>query len=168
MRIFPCYGCPLKVGCKEHEGFQKRAAGTGAVSIRFRCQKLISELRPGRKVVITAPSYAYGGYSDESWVCIGNYEVRATITAAKAYKFVCTVDPGELDPEQCKEDGDIDAYRFRRTIPHHRIVRFLDEPDLRICKGGCVVRDGWHDSKDQPCQCQEMQDLQRSWEKALA
>lgn len=89
--------------------------------------------------------------------------VPATITSvATGYRFACTVDP--IDEVMNTPNGeDANKYRFRRKMRHFRIVRFLDEPDLRICEAGNLIRDGVCDRKDavpgEKCACQFMSEV---------
>lgn len=139
MHLFPCNGCPLAERCAQRAAFYARARAARCTSIRFRCDILGTELRPGRRIVITAPNieFAPGDYYGEPVAEVtGKIEIPATITERHpGYRFTCTVDPGE------HYEAD-DARRWRKKMPHRRIVRFLDEPDGHVCPQGCVVRDG--------------------------
>ena len=132
--IYPCHSCPLREGCQQREEFRQRAREARCTSIRFRCAILAGELRPGRRIVVKGG--VFDGWDDLDWL-----DVKATVTRVIGCKFNCTVDPYQIDGV---DDGG-EPHRFRRTRPHSRIVRFLDEPDAQVCSKGCVVRDGFCD-----------------------
>jgi hypothetical protein len=151
----------LREGCAKRAEFAKRAAGTGAVSIRFRCDILLREIRPGRRIVIwqpflvADPTYHYPGDDDRriQWM-----PVAATITRADgSYTFVCTVDPGQAPAHGVVLDDQAPAERrsrrFRKTQRHIRIIRFLDEPDAPLCDAPYVLRDGRCDAHEGACRC---------------
>lgn len=135
-RINPCFRCPLRHGCEQRAEFQRRVVGLGARSVTFACAKLAAELRPGRRVAIKHPA-AVPCRGDDDGYTIEHIKVAATITAVDSgMRFSSVVDP---TPEVF--DGD-DKYRFRRKQAHYRILRFLDEPDLKLCDAGNVQHDG--------------------------
>ena len=144
-RIFPCFRCPLRKGCDErNELLRLAAAATGAVSIRFRCEKLKMALRIGRRIEISTPAVTNVDRDDGS-VTISHQPVPATITRlAAGYAFGSVIDPGYAE----------DRFRFRRNQHHYRIIRFLDEPDAEVCQGGAVVREGRCDSPN-GCFCRD-------------
>jgi hypothetical protein len=157
--IHPCRLCPLREGCEQREKFRALARGSQAVSITYRCPILAKEIRVGRRVGINAPyidllNIGYQYNRSECDVRVGNREVYATITSVRRdHSFAATVDFGALGSV---EDGGIgvntkdpNALRFRRTQKHHRILRFLDDPDEPLCKMcGSRIRDGQCDRRD--------------------
>ncbi len=142
-RLYPCHGCPLRNGCEKRDEFRQRANGVGAVTIKFRCNKLLDEMRPGRRISIETPRIVASPYCDDETVRSGSYVVSATITTRTGYKFTCVVDPGqpgtEIEPER-------PLIRFRKTMGHHRIKAFKAEPDATLCEFERVQRDGVCDS----------------------
>lgn len=167
-RITPCYRCPLREGCGRRAELAKRCAGLGAVSIKFRCDILKAALRVGRRILIQAPRIVgyLGGeatYEERD----GSFEVKATITAVyDNYRFRSTVDPDSFgDPDEPDEPmvaescSGSDKIRFRKRQAHYRIIRFLDEPDLPVCKNSNVQRNGkcdWlKDALSESCWCSD-------------
>jgi hypothetical protein len=55
VRINPCHGCPLKKGCDLYDEFRQRAAGIGARSVTFRCQRVVEKIRPGTRITMSMP-----------------------------------------------------------------------------------------------------------------
>lgn len=156
--IAPCHDCPLKQGCEQRDEFRRRAKGMGAASIKFRCPRLAAELRPGRRVELASVIVGItpGYYPDD-----GDHAVRrdvpATITGALGNKFTCVIDPGHIseNPDDHRA-RDVSALRFRRSQRYARIRRFLDEPDMPVCKNRRVMRNGGCDRhKDEPCYCKQ-------------
>jgi hypothetical protein len=151
-RITPCYRCPLREGCERRAELAKRCAGLGAVSIKFRCDILKAALRIGRRVLIQAPRivnsvgsiYGDGGPYEER---NGSFQVKATITAVyDNHRFRSTVDPDSFgdpdEPEIAEHCCGSDKIRFRKCQPHYRILRFLEEPDMPVCRNSNVQRAG--------------------------
>lgn len=165
--IAPCTRCPLSAGCEHRDELRKKARGLGARSVRFNCDILKAEVRRGRRIVIMAPVvqdiriYDYDDRFDHPY--FGKIEVNATIANVRPdYSFQAVIDAGQL-PTDGVVDGEyheeltpeqVNARRFRRMQPHIRIIRFLDEPDRKVCAldnlmlpaGGCETRYG-------ECQC---------------
>lgn len=156
MRIEPCFGCPMREGCTERDAYRSAASKTGAVAIRYRCTKLEGELRPGRRIVTTVPRL--DADRDGELRRRGDHEVQATIVSASGPRFCCVVDPGE--PGIDGQGTDVrPTVRFRRTMRHTRIRRFLTEPDAKVCKQGRVQRDtGCDFPSDSHCYCAAMED----------
>ena len=158
--IAPCHDCPLKQGCTQRDEFRRRTKGLNAASIKFRCDKLTAELRPGRRIELGAAVVGVGwGYDGEEDGVIRR-DVPATITGATGTRFTCVIDPGHIteNPDgHSEETRDISALRFRRYQRHSRIRRFLDEPDATLCEHGKrVMRGGTCDRpKDGVCYCDE-------------
>jgi len=151
-RIFPCFRCPLREGCAEKRVFAEKVRGLGARSVAFDCAKLGAELRRGRRIVVETPRLVVvDSYSGEQ-ARRGSYHDTATINyVAPSYRFTCVVDPGQ------HSEG---KQRFRRLRGHHRIVRFLDEPDGVFCKLGELQRDGACDTgPDMSCSCKQWADM---------
>lgn len=159
MRIKPCHGCPFREGCELRDEFRARARGVGASSITFRCGRLADLLRPGSRVVITAPviGTTYGYDEKEHEVCVDRLQVKATVTKLDGQgRFACVVDPGQLIDEEGEPVAD--KYRFRKLAPVSRIKRLLDEPAFPICEGGNVVRDDKCDTRESgDCWCPRSQ-----------
>lgn len=158
-RINPCHGCPAREGCEQRDEFRRRIAGIGARSVTFRCERLNAALRPGRRIVIGTPVMV-----DHSSYCEPNFRIRqtavpATITRSHDGKFTCVIDPGHvrgrLDLYENDEPEDIEKYRFRKYLRAQQIIRFLDEPDMPVCRNGRVQRDGTCDAPDGGCYCAE-------------
>lgn len=168
--IHPCRLCPLKNGCEQVPVFRKRAKIEGASSVTFRCGILTDALSPGRRIVIRTPVQTVG-YSYPSGDEIGVYhkEVSATITSSAGSRFACTVDPDQIDEEEIF-DGvrDKTMIRFRRSQPHHRIVRFLDEPMREICECNRVKTETGCDSPDGGCACAEVAEWNAELQSAAA
>lgn len=157
--IFPCCRCPLREGCEQRAAFRAKVSGLGLQSAGFRCHRLKAEIRVGRRIVIMQPylmdENEYSAYERT----IHRLEVKATITKTyNKYCFVCTVDPGQHPEDQIESDEDVKTARFRRKQTHHRIVRFLDEPDATVCEAGNVQRDGACDNRE-GCLCAEQRAL---------
>lgn len=80
---------------------------------------------------------------------IRHIEVNATISNARGdYSFSAVIDAGQIGDIHF-EDGEvaedltpeqINDRRFRKTQSHIRIVRFLDEPDRKLCEIGNLMR----------------------------
>ena len=152
MIIKPCFRCPLRECCAEREEFRRRARGLGAVSVMFRCAKIEAALRPGRRIVVDSPVLSG---TDPDWDArVIHVPVPATITGCDRTLFTCVVDPGTPGTEDEPEKPII---RFRRRMGHHRIMRFLDEPDMELCsRGRRIQRNGVCDRpRDEPCLCAE-------------
>lgn len=154
-RIYPCFRCPLRIGCEQHAEFKRRAKDVGARSIAFDCSRLGGELRPGRRVVIRQPfqrPYQQHDGSYDGEYSIEHREVSATVTsiARRGYRFAAVVDPGSGEFENEK-------FRFRRKQPHFRVVRFLDEPDAELCTQGNVRRGGKCDALNE-CTCEQFRE----------
>lgn len=137
VRINPCFGCPIKDGCKLRDDFRKRVAGLGLRSATFRCAQLAAALEIGTRIVIKAPfrsiSDGYGEYD------IAYEEVPATITSSDGNSFACIIDRDAMVENLANyEDSetDPDKVRFRRTMRHSRILRFLNEPKRAFCESG--------------------------------
>jgi len=158
--INPCRGCPLRDGCALRAEWRQKVCGLGLRNAWFVCPTLAKEIRPGRRIQVTIPvmgiGYDYRGGEHE---CFGGRKmVRATITTADArnHTFACVVDPGQIsEEEQFSNSKTIDEIRFLKRRHHWRIVQFLDEPDLPLCKLGNVLRDGKCDTSDGSCSCRE-------------
>jgi len=165
-RINPCHGCPLREGCDLRETFRERTRLLGDVarSVTFRCKKLADALRPGRRVLVPTPRpkegpYSWGGDPD---IQIESVAVPATITGSHDNTFSCVIDEGNVFGRWSYEAGGQQApderFRFRKSMRHTRVVRFLDEPDRRLCEMGKRVMkaDGTCDKPDDwPCYCKD-------------
>ena len=136
-QIHPCRGCPLRDGCERRDELRAKIKGIGARSVTFDCQKLRREMHKGRRIVIKAP---FQEWNRDNEYRIVKRPVRATILFASGVSFVAAIDPFA---------GVEDRYRFRRYQPHHRIVRFLDEPDAPFCANGNILsEDGGCDRRE--------------------
>lgn len=149
VRINPCFRCPLATGCEHRNELRRRVSGIGARSVNFPCDRLAAEVRPGRRIVISHPVWYEDG---------GDYRrmnVPATITSiTTGYRFACIVDP--IEEVMFMQDGkDANKYRFRRTMRHFRIVRFLEEPDEKFCELGQLRRLDRCDVRDGECLCEQ-------------
>lgn len=154
VRIFPCFGCSLGKGCDKRSGLSKRVSGLGLRAAAFPCDRLGAEIRIGRRIVIMQPVAMEDPNSWEEHVTIVKREVAATITGTSDhYRFACTVDKGAVGEVEFSADAE-DRKRFRKTQAHHRIVRFLDEPDAEVCINNNVKRDGGCDRLGE-CACEE-------------
>lgn len=127
MRINPCHGCRFKSGCGIYEGFRKSAAGTGARSITFRCERVQKMLPPGTRVMLPM------AYRDEDGNGWGPQVVRTTMpaTVLRTYddaRFHAVMDKDELIEE--------DRFRWRKKMHIRRIAGILDDPPVAICKNG--------------------------------
>lgn len=138
VRINPCFGCPLRFDCALRADFARRVHGLGLRSATFNCERLSKALAPGTRIVITAPTFGFAEYEGE--IMTGRREVKATITSSFGNRFACVVDQSEIDAMaedgETAESANLDRIRFRKTMRHSRIVRFLDEPAWRVCEYG--------------------------------
>lgn len=142
VRIVPCYRCPIRDGCQQRDEFRRKARGIGAASIRFECQRLADAIKPGTRIEIDQPYLDEDGNGFVSQVC---YErMPATITHSDGRRFACTVDEHEWIENP--------KYRFRRMAPAHRVIRFLDEPERKLCPlcGSVILLGGRCDTPDGP------------------
>lgn len=156
VRINPCFGCPIRTDCETRAVYKARVSGLGLRSATFRCDRLAERLRPGTRIVVRHPikdtdDYEYG---------VSHVELPATITTSDGQKFACVIDREALaaalgyDGEY--EDDMVDRVRFRKTMRHSRIVRFLDEPRRLLAEcGNPITPDGKHDSRNGPCGCKQ-------------
>jgi hypothetical protein len=166
--ISPCFRCPIREGCEHKASLVKRCARLGAVSIKFRCDILRAAMRVGRRIEISVPHVVVtSNYESEGYSRNGSRLISATITAVLPnYKFRCTVDPHCHDDEEGEREWE--KMRFRRYKPHYRIIRFLEEPDLKVCESGNVQRDGkcdfLPDSPDAICWCESTKRSMREME----
>lgn len=138
VRINPCFGCPIKAGCSLRDDFRKRVSGLGLRSATFRCSRIEDALAPGTRISIEHPFRAAGDnfYGDYNIV---RHEVPATISSSSGHMFSCIVDRDVLVDLLENYEGsetDPDKVRFRKTMRHSRIVKFLDEPKRRLCDNG--------------------------------
>jgi len=153
----PCTGCPLRVGCKQRDEFRQRVAGLGLRSATFNCALLKSALAPGTRIVVRHPiGVETSGYSGEPYYDIVRVELPATIIGSGRDDFSCVIDRDALVAaiEEHEADADkLDIYRFRKTMKHTRIVRFLDEPRRALSPCGRPKRpDGKCDLRaDESC-----------------
>lgn len=166
-RLNPCHGCPVRAGCEQREVFRAKARGLGARSITFRCPRLDKELRQGRRILVMTPrmkehvrSTAY-----EPDFRVEMVAVPATITGSHDGEFTCVIDPGHVYGRlngNLEESPPDDKYRFRRKMRAARIIRFLDEPDMEVCKNGArVMRGGVCDRlPDEACYCKQFDEVQ--------
>jgi hypothetical protein len=163
VRIKPCHGCFIRhTGNAECDtiraGIQKSIAGAGLRSATFHCAILARIIKPGARVIIRQPVFAEDGdgFGGEA---VFRKEVKATITSAKpGGLFACVVDKGQIDEGEdlsiCVRDKAL--IRFRKTMRHTRIVRFLDEPMRKVCDyGNPVDGAGNCDSADGKCACKD-------------
>jgi hypothetical protein len=147
--IAPCTRCPLRAGCGHRDELRKRVRGLGARSVRFNCDILRTEVRQGRRIVIRHPVLEYDDrYHDERFAVVW-IEVNATISSARPdSSFSAVIDRGLIeeamggDPSEWPEGVTVEQVndrRFRKTQSHIRIIRFLDEPDRKLCAGGNLL-----------------------------
>lgn len=151
-RIVPCYRCPLREGCQQRDIYRQKAAGIGAVSIRFKCPVLAARLAPGTRIKIPHPVgvLEYDCYAGEHEV-FKKYDLPATITTSDGYNFAAIIDVDQTD-----EDGQPVKNRFRRKMPAYRIAEFLDEPPRKFCElGNLLLPDGKCDNSDGECYCKK-------------
>ncbi len=162
VRINPCFGCPLRDGCEQKAVFSARVRGLGLRSATFTCSRLSAAIAPGRRIVVTMPTFSCNSYDNE--VTSGRREVKATIHASHGNEFACVVDQADIDEmvedEVVAENADPNKIRWRKTMRHSRIVRFLDEPNWthRDC-GNLVSPDGACHTRDGHCFCKQYGDL---------
>lgn len=158
VRINPCFGCPLRSGCDQREDFAKRVRGLGLRSATFNCAKLTGALSVGTRIEIAAPIRDYGTSMDPGYeFAITRVVLPATIHSTDGSRFACVIDREAMQAAMDRHsDGEtsVDAVRFRRTMRHSRIVRFLDEPRRKLCEFGNVITpDGKCDSRNSECGC---------------
>lgn len=169
VRLNPCFGCPIKVGCDLRAAWSAKISGLGLRSVWFNCDRLAAELRVGRRIIVAAP--VSDGYGYDSSVVRKN--VNATITAVdKGHRFACVIDPGQItDEELIHEGADIDKIRFWKYRHHWRIAGLLDEPDCSVCKFGNLKRDGKCDfraDKADRCACDDLAETERHMQEFIA
>lgn len=161
VRINPCFGCPLKVGCTQRTEFSKRVSGLGLRSATFNCAKLDAALSPGTRIVVTMP--VIGQDEDGSYEYnVGRHDVPATIVTSAGNKFSCIVDADAVktmeDLGYLGENVDPNKIRFRKTMRHSRIKRFLSEPKRRLCEfGNPILLSGMCDTRDGNCPCSKVE-----------
>lgn len=139
VRIEPCHGCKLRVGCEQIVEFKSKASGIGARTVRFDCPKLLAEMRPGRRIMVATPRARGCGHPYGPDMRIENVAVPATILRTSGFhQFSCVIDPGHVYGRLTHDGFELpdEKYRFRRRMNHQRILRFLDEPDREICQFG--------------------------------
>lgn len=171
-RIFPCHGCPIGKDCTHRKELSAKVRGLGLRSAAFPCERLAAELRPGRRVVISQPYRTDApGYCDEDYLHqITRVDVPATINSVHLhYRPSVIVDKDAPRPDEdllTEEEAAINKARFRRAMPHTRIIRFLDEPDRPLCKSGRVLLSSgecdhldWPDDNG-PCECRSVYENQ--------
>lgn len=157
VRINPCYGCPVKDGCEQRAVYRKRVSGLGLRSATFRCERLKERIKPGTRIVVTMPTLRWSEYGDTNIFC-GRREVKATIHSSDGMHFACVIDKSEIDDMadrgEVSESADPERIRYRKTMRHSRIVRFLDEEPWRVCEFGAVVSPSGSCGNSH-CSCQE-------------
>ncbi len=157
VHIKPCYRCPVSAGCTLRPVWRKKLRSLGLRTAAFDCPRLAAEIRPGRRVVITAP-VSGSSFDDDGYCPVHLRKVRATITATRPDRsFAATVDPGQMSAEdwasEPKNGKTADIFRFRRRMQAFRVVAFLDEPDARLCGSGHVQRNGECDVPEHEDKC---------------
>jgi hypothetical protein len=122
----------------------------------FDCSRLSATLGPGTRIVVTMPTFSYDD-RDNAVVC-GRREVKATIHASHGNTFACVVDKADVD--SMVEDGEVSEgvdpakIRWRKTMRHSRIVRFLSEPRWQVCEyKNPIAPDGSCQSRSAECDC---------------
>jgi hypothetical protein len=162
--IHPCRLCPIRENCEKRAHLRNLASSSGALSITYHCDRLAAEMRPGRRIIIKVP-HLIGHDPDDGSPRVVTQDARATITGVSLRQmFTCTVDPE--DDRHPGDDGDVrdpSMLRFRRARKHSTIVRMLDEPDMPVCKAGCVQRNGSCDPPRGACQCADEAALARAF-----
>ncbi len=159
VRINPCYGCPIRNGCKQRDDFKQKVAGLGLRSATFNCARLSDRLAPGTRIVVNVPIFGEEDYYGE--VAVGRQEVPATICTHKGNDFSCIIDLEAMkvleEDGYLKDGADPNKIRFRKTMKHSRIVRFLDEPKRSICMfGNPILPSGKCDTREGNCSCVEV------------
>lgn len=162
VRINPCHGCPIRKGCDLKTDFSRKVAGLGLRSATFNCARLAERLAPGTRIVVTMPVFGPTEYGDAEVVC-SRHEVPATIVTSKGNAFACIVDLEAV--KVMEEDGylsetaDPNKIRFRKTMKHTRIVRFLNEDKREMCMfGNPMLPSGKCDTRDNACSCVEVKE----------
>ncbi len=161
VRINPCHGCFLRhAGNAECDATRakivKSVANIGLRSATFDCAVLASFVKIGARIVIWQPSFGPSDWGDEYGGYVEKKKVSATITSANSGgRFACVVDKGQIDEDELSAAvRDKNMVRFRKTMRHTRIVRFLDEPPRKICEFGNVIGDdGKCDCASGECAC---------------
>jgi hypothetical protein len=118
-----------------------RVKGLGLTEVKFKCDRIAEALRPGRRIVIMRPTEEDARRRVPAKATIihtGAFELRKL-------RFRCVVDPSET----------ADKYRWRKPMNHNRIVRFLDEPDRKICGCGYIIHDGKADTGAKDITCRD-------------
>lgn len=165
VRINPCFGCPLRNGCDQRDEFARRVRGLGLRSATFNCGRLAAYLTMGTRIEIAAPVRDFRFHTSSGSVDHGfdykitRFIVPATINGANQTTFTCVIDREALKAamDTCGDrETNVDRVRFRKTMRHSRIVRFLDEPKRRFCDLGNVrTPEGKCDSRDGECECKK-------------
>lgn len=168
----PCTGCPLRDGCEQRDDFRKRVRGLGLRSATFNCDRLKAAIAPGTRIVISHPITVEmgGGYYSGPQYDILREDLPATIVSSGVDDFSCVIDRSALaeaiELNEAEGADKIDTYRFRKTMPARRIVRFLDEPKRRICGCGKVVLPGGGCDKKSEEDCWNLNDSSNAPEAA--
>jgi hypothetical protein len=147
---------------------RKKVRGLSARSVRFNCPILGAEVRPGRRIVIRHPVFVTGyAYDGSEHSVAWKVETKATISSVRPdYSFAAIVDAGQIEDHAednpIGSDGEelsseqVNDRRFRKRQSHIRIVRFLDEPDRKICEVGNILLPSGgceRSSKNDECRC---------------
>lgn len=162
VRINPCHGCFVRhsgnTECAAIRAYFVRAvASIGLRSATFDCCVLAASIKPGARIVIRHPvsgtGYHYDGGEYES---IEKKEVTATITSVKpGGLFACVVDKDQIDEDEEISPAvrDKNLIRFRKTMKHTRIVRFLDELPRKLCAAGNPILPSGECDNSGECWC---------------
>lgn len=136
--IKPCRGCPARQGCDLRDEFRRRVSGLGLRSASFRCARLSSVVRLGRRILVSTMRLKnYSNYEPD--YRLERVAVPATIVGYHDAKFSCVVDKGSIYGDVDEDVPVKDIWRFRKKKPVSQIIKFLDEPDREICTNGRVL-----------------------------
>lgn len=156
VRLNPCFGCPLRQGCELRDEWRAKVNGLGLSSATFKCPRLSDAIRPGRRITVELPRIvAVGNYELEEEARRGSVEATATVLGFDGLHFTCVLDPDQAAFDEAPPVHDPDKARFLKRRRYSRIKRFLDEPDLRLCPGGNVLRNDHCDTSIGRCNCSE-------------
>lgn len=163
----PCHGCPIprktddKRCLERRDEMRKKVSGLGLTSAKFDCKILADHFHQGRRITINTPYMKNASsYWDDGYV-VAYAEVPATVIGFHQGKFQCAVDLEAMkyvheELNVAENSKDASAFVYRKPMPPSRVVRFLDEPNRELCKGGNVpINDGKCDRES--CHiCREM------------
>ena len=158
MRIKPCHGCPLKVGCEVFPFIKEKLPEDtrGFVSVAIKCGEIVKKLAPGTRIMLSMPI---------KWESENTYEPDYRISHTSFPATITYIDAkGSFNAVMDKNDAFEDKYRFRKRGPISRINAILNEPPRQICMRGNPIVDGKCDTQfGEECSHIDYRDSEGSW-----